>query len=575
MGDEGPKFSLSMWLTRPGAKLESVISVDKLMERPPFSGAPNGTRLFTYEAVSSTPWWQGYLGLSTEDFAGARRFGALLAVRVKGGQKHSRRSQHIVFTFGVVRHLIDQSGIVSNFGLHLAARDVKPHLILAADTFDVVDSRRQRTQLAQGRQLDFVDPDAQDRAVSRITAAVESGFPGNPGVLTARDSIRFAAPVVFSGLPDLAYDLFKRYESERRPVISLGHLSRMTNKAEIDQADVELVEAFIDGHDVTFAYPDIVDPDGTELIRFKGQAARPPLDGIDFEPFRVQLKRRRGGKRPATVTTLKNALITVSNSDTEPDRTIPLYRCLTATLDRGNNKLVLFEGQWFNIPTDYLARTTADIQSLAIEQSPFPVRIGLDHEEADYNMRVAALVDGICLDRTSILEDGPSDIEPCDILRLDGDTLVFTHVKPEHSSSTLSHLFYQAQVSASALLLDRRARKTLVAVIKKNATRNDVGLPRVRKDRDFTRDHKLQPSEAARRRRVMESLTPDLEVKLEQRKFRVEFVILHGNNNDPKKPADISSLPVFSRISLARAAREFRRLGIELSVRIVNDDRTS
>jgi uncharacterized protein (TIGR04141 family) len=571
MTDGQRRAPLSISLTRPGIRLEDALSTGKLKERPSHRRPSEKSRFFTYEDDAPVPWWQDYLDLPPNDFRGARRFGAIVAVEVTRSNVKNGASQHIVFAFGMVRHLLKHENFVADFGLQLAAHGVVADQILAADTLDVSESRRQRTQLASGRQLDFIDPDAGERSVRRLTAAADDGFPGSPSVITGSESLRFSSAVPYRSLPRLAVQLFKAYSGRSNPVVSLGNIEHISDKRTVEQADAALLRAFLDGSGVHFAFPEIVDPGAATLISFRGSSPQPALDPFDLERYRSDLLGRQRKGRAVEVETLRNVRVAVSDAESDSSHSIALYRCLTGTVTVAGRTYALFEGRWYEVRADYLSRVDTELAALSVPPTPFLDRVGADHEEVDYNMRLAIALDGVFLDRTSLLREGHSKIEPCDILRLDGDDLVFTHVKPGNSSSTLSHLFYQAQVSAAALLLDGGARTELGRAIATSCARPDLGLPAPRKGADFTRDNVLTPQEKDRRQKAGDAIRQVLEAKITQRKFRAEFVILDGDDPTPRTAAD---LPVFSRVSLARAAREFRRLGVPLSLRIMNDKRS-
>lgn len=570
MGKTFESVPLSAWLTRPGADLKKVISGDGLTETS--SDTSSARRTFTYAATSTAPWWRDYLGLPAKLFSPSSRSGAFVAIRVTRVNGKEAKRQYLVFAFGTVTHLIAASGIIGDFGLQLATHLIEPDAVLAADTMDVVESRRQRTQLAQGRQLGFVDPDAHERVLRRITATADSAFPGSPRVITGSGSVRFTAMVPAAQLDSLAKKLVTVYQQRTSPVIPPGSVAPVTERSVIEAADSKLLSAVTNGNNVVFAFPEIVDPASPELVSFRGNTPRPPLDGIDLSAFSRVLQGRMNSGNAPTVATLKNASVNVQDPEGS-NRRISLYRCLTTTVSLTEGTFVLVEGAWYRVDDAYLSRVTSEIAHLAESASPFPARSAADFEEVDYNLRVATDLNGICLDRGSVSPPGQTGIEPSDIIRLDGDDLVLTHVKPGNSSSTLSHLVYQGQVSTTALFSDAAARTKLIDLVRERAGRADLGLPKVPKGRTYVRDNTLSSSERDRRRDAGDELGAVIEQKITDRKVRVEYVILHGRSADSTKPADLSRLPTFTRISFARAARVFRQLDVPMSIRIVDDVR--
>lgn len=96
-----------------------------------------------------------------------------------------------------------------------------------------------------------------------------------------------------------------------------------------------------------------------------------------------------------------------------------------------------------------------------------------NYNENEYNTAFAATDSDrfLCMDRQNITYGGGrSKVELCDILTID-DTYI--HVKPYSGSSTLSHLFNQASVSAELVLGDSEFRAKANLKIGENTTNEE------------------------------------------------------------------------------------------------------
>jgi uncharacterized protein (TIGR04141 family) len=151
-------------------------------------------------------------------------------------------------------------------------------------------------------------------------------------------------------------------------------------------------------------------------------------------------------------------------------------------------------------------------------------------DEDSYNLKAAAAIDALCLDKKFVYDGGPDKMEVCDILTRDGG---FIHVKHRGSSSTLSHLFTQGLNSAERLLQDpdfrRKAREVVAA--------EDEAFADV-----FTED---RPSPES---------------------HQITFVVITRSDRDTPL-----TLPFFSVVSLRAAASRLRGYGFPVSVAAVRE----
>jgi uncharacterized protein (TIGR04141 family) len=143
--------------------------------------------------------------------------------------------------------------------------------------------------------------------------------------------------------------------------------------------------------------------------------------------------------------------------------------------------------------------------------------------------------DFVELDRTLITLPGQYGVEASDLVALSGALI---HLKRKGKSSTLSHLFLQAANSCELLQREPEAWRELRKMIEGRAPNAAVAVA-------ITEAH-----EAARRNRE-----------------RIEVVF--GFLGD-WKGRSITSLPLFSRISLASEARRIANLGFRPTVALIS-----
>jgi uncharacterized protein (TIGR04141 family) len=180
---------------------------------------------------------------------------------------------------------------------------------------------------------------------------------------------------------------------------------------------------------------------------------------------------------------LKQVKVTLHVGDGEGDvvsPAIPLLKWI-AYETRDHDKLYFFhDGRWFAMDGDYcthVRRETERILSQPSNLTMIPWQDGWDEER--YNKETAEADNRmLLLDRRKIHTDfHRHGIEACDLLGPDDELI---HVKRLRGSDDASHLFSQALVSVSALILDGQARVKFAERVARhsNGTRTAPELPR-------------------------------------------------------------------------------------------------
>lgn len=206
-----------------------------------------------------------------------------------------------------------------------------------------------------------------------------------------------------------------------------------------------------------------------------------------------------------------------------------MFRCLHFETKLAKKRYVLSAGEWYRIAESLAEEVRADIGGIAVSTRQFPsvIRNGEHVEkEGDYNARVASADPTLSLlDRHLVRCRGAATlIEACDLVSESGELI---HVKPRTGSSSLSHLFWQARVSAEALLGDDQFR---AEVRQKLADQNAAWIDRFPETRPDPADHEIV------------------------------FALL---GSDQVQVAN--GLPFFSQLTLSRTTRYLRSAGFRVS----------
>lgn len=410
----------------------------------PFSGqAYFGTN------PSNSPDWLPFLqdGISARlpDVAN-RSTRAVLLVRF-----HER---YFAFTFGYGRSLLDPNVYVRDFGVKCVLNTVNPGTLVSMDktVFDemTVHSRIQ-TSRTSGVQAFGLDP-ARDyvRAVTGVPANERLGK-----VVSGSDSLQFSTDVSFDGLDDLCSFLYEKYhdKSYRENFEWYDNLQLVHDPAQVSRLDARLIEAINsrDGNRFHLAPPEIINWDVTGGFFFTPKGGR--NERLQLTDYFTYLGDREVGSAEA----LKRQRVYVWNlENTDSYARWRLYGCVVFETEIDGDRYILTVGNWFHLNRDFAGLVTEYVSRIGNSTVALPCHMPREKEGED-NERVGRTVRNmICLDRKPVESHTHlNKVEICDLLLASGQLI---HVKPWHSSSTLSHLFSQARVSAELLLSDEGFR---------------------------------------------------------------------------------------------------------------------
>ena len=224
----------------------------------------------------------------------------------------------------------------------------------------------------------------------------------------------------------------------------------------------------------------------------------------------------------------RDRMLAVRASDGQPQGNWPIMRCIVYQVELDDQLYVLSAGDWYRINLEFKERVYQDARNLPVLDGLPDADSGTDEDA--YNLKAAAAINALCLDKKFVYDGGPDKMEICDILTRDRRLI---HLKHRGSSSTLSHLFTQGLNCAERLLQDADFRSKARAVVEaENPEFTDV-LPTDRPD---------------------------------PRSYEVCFVVITRSNRDTPL-----TLPFFSVVSLRAAASRLQAFGFRVSVAAVHE----
>jgi uncharacterized protein (TIGR04141 family) len=215
--------------------------------------------------------------------------------------------------------------------------------------------------------------------------------------------------------------------------------------------------------------------------------------------------------------------------------TATVLECISATLKRGDAEFIAYDGDFYAVNHSFVARIDAELSKIPVSGLRYPPYGG--ETEPAYNMTAARNYPDkfVLLDRALIELPDEHGVEAADLVCSSGALI---HVKRKGKSSVLSHLFLQVANSCELLRRSTPAWQQLSLLINERAAGNPIIAS-------------IEAAHAAARKREAE--------------LEVAFAFLGDWSGKT-----ITSLPLFSRISMVNEARRVSNLGFRPTVALIS-----
>ena len=340
-------------------------------------------------------------------------------------------------------------------------------------------------------------------------------------------------------LPELCEKLLELYEDEtyKTNFPGIQNVSPVRDPVIIEALNAKLLDAFASkGDGLALAVPDMVDYKSGLWVIFTGAGPSLIYDDVFIGRYYDYLDRNGVDVSSVTIETLKKHHIVPTDEEGDHgDERHTIYKSLIfdSALGSAGETYHLCEGNWYLVEKSFVERLSDYLDPLCAAT----VLPSYGHaDEGAFNQSAPdASPDMICLDKTSIAPAGQKQVEPCDIYELRDRSAVLHHIKISTLSNQLSHLFNQGINALYLLRDDDTARANLKSLV----------------------TAKAPPARAA------EFAAPiDAD----------EFCVVYGIITHKDPAAKSLNLPLFSRISLMRVMKDFKRMGIPAVFGFVKDE---
>ncbi len=399
---------------------------------------PTWTNLFTSNGV-----------VPARAFVPPRSVGALLVLK--------NASNIFAITFGVGYHLLNTEAVVRDFGVRVVLGSVDSKKLRSLDKASYeqnpLNSRVQSTTEVGVFDLEM---DTESEMLYAVVGVSRERLFGER--IAGRDALVLVTDADLDGFSQIVAHAVAKYNSGLPNQFAwFNNIRRVISTQEHQRLDRQLNE-LLSANNFSLLWlgePEIVDWETHVGYSFDLMPRTPRHAVLTIDKLR-EYAQSKG--IPLTVESLREISVHVNDHEYKSVREWSAYRCLYAEITSGGCTFILRNGVWFRVDRDFsnsLNEYIDDIPSYAID---LPV---CEHRaEKDYNASVARNRNDMHLmDRSLVYTDGRhGPIEFCDILANQSDII---HVKFYTGSATLSHLFYQGQVSAQLFIEDANFRASL------------------------------------------------------------------------------------------------------------------
>jgi uncharacterized protein (TIGR04141 family) len=512
--------AFSIFLFKEGYDASNALKEDQLLQAGVDATAlPAGASLFVLDGVPKPPWWKNYFGIE-KDLSQVNK-GALVFLPVTG--------RTFALSFGHVSHNLKEASYEYDFGLRVTLNSVDPDKLKNTDTLEPGAARRQKTQVAVDSDLTYFDFDRDTKILKSLTGKAKAEHRDLMRHATGSSSLRISSPVAADKLADLCGKLLKLYldNSYQTTFPDIENVTPVRDPALIGALDERLLQAVrTKTGDLYLAVPALLDFEEAPHFMFGGAGASRIYEEVFLDSYHEYLAEKGVNPAGLILNDLQKHALRVTDENGDPRRAFSIYRSLIfdTTLAGAGEAYHLVEGNWYRVATSYLEKLTSRLD-------PYCGDVGLPpyshNDEGDYNQEVAeADAEFVCLDKTSISPSSQTQVEPCDLYKVEDGYAVLWHVKVSTFSADLSHLFNQGTNAVELLKGEQEARDKLRARIVEKGGAGKV-------------DELMAPVGAG--------------------KLRVVFGMVTHKDTTQKS----SNLPLFSRISLMRNIKALRLMNVE------------
>ncbi len=436
------------------------------------------------------------------------------------------REKKFAITMGYGKNMIRENVVEERFGLKVILNTIRPDSLRRINKTNIGGNQKlSNEQLPLKSGINDFGLDINRDLVSFITG-VSDDEDYAKGMLAGGDILSLSAEVDITNIVNFLRMTYRKYSlaTYRTNFGWIDQIQDVRDARLITQLNTEAINAINAGSgNIWMAVPEIIN--WSEIAGFK-YYGRELLDDIYvrrvIESFREPL---------LSIEQLKTKKISaISSVDDTTKHRWSANRCLYGELFLDERAYCINSGKWYRIDNNFVEQVNRDYDHTTVAAIDFDDFTDEHNSENSYS---TSFIDNhpndyILMDAVNIsYGGGRSRIELCDVLSRNMELI---HIKPYSGSSTLSHLFSQAAVSAELVLSDTDFLELANERINEISGNNDFQI-------------------------------------IDRRSIRVVFGIIS------KRHSDLPYLPFFSKVSFRYTKRRLEAFGLDVSIKTIRDVR--
>ena len=474
----------------------------------------------------NTPQWASlfFAGSINTDNIFTANARAVLLVRIPRDQNDLEKT--FAVTMGYGKNMLKDDVIEERFGLKVILNTIKPDSLRRINKVNIGGNQKlSNEQLPLKAGITDFGLDINRDLVSNITGVSEDESYAK-GMLSGGDILTLTADVDITNIVDFLEKTYKKYNlnTYKTNFGWIDQIQEVKGTRMIERLDSELISSInASSESVWMAVPEIINWEEIKGFKYKGQDIYDDIDiSLVKESFRESL---------SSIAQLKSKrIVAISALDDSERHSWNACRCLYGELLLDGNAYCINSGKWYRINNEFVSQINQDYSSTRISTIDFDDFTDGHKTESGYSIDFQEKHSDayLVLDAQNFAYGGGhSKIELCDLLSKSKELI---HIKPYTGSSTLSHLFNQAAVSAELVLSDTQFLSLA-------------------------------------NERIREIAGSDSFTITDRRAIKVVFGIIH------KSRTELPPIPFFSKVSLRYTKSRLQAFGFDVSIRTIKDAR--
>jgi len=364
-------------------------------------------------------------------------------------------------SFGYGSSLLDKDKIVTDFGTVVTGKELNESNLLSMDSIEISDTTTKSNKALIGvasnsghvflkSQSEF----ARGAKGLRKHGAIETMLEGKGETLVFSRKMKLED--IISDLKSFL-DIYNDTHKKMKEWAS--RFTEITNSSERKTLDKKLSESLlseqVSEQEFAICWPDDTD---IESYEFEGFKADPDIEPLQLASiYQNSLNQNWNDKQ--VLSALKRHKLKITLQDGSKQRR-SIYKCLIMEVTYNQSKYILMYGIWYKADKDFYQEIHEKFQKIinnSVTSFLFP-KWPEKTKEDEYNDDLTTSINSNGVKAEQIHKNlakkkqyNTTGIEIADILTENNE---FVHVKNGHSSSVLSHLFFQGDNSAKLIASD-------------------------------------------------------------------------------------------------------------------------